>query len=161
MTKVCKIRVAMEMAYSASKLSHDSETKVGSVLITEDGSLVSSGYNGFVRHAPDDQLPTTRPDKYVYIVHSEVNLIANCARKGISTNNCYVVCTMSPCVSCMRMLYQSGVKKVYCDNLYKDFADLQNMKDIHIKQTWYPYKDGSGGCWELEYEPIGNRSESK
>jgi len=47
------------------------------------------------------------------MVHAEQNLICNCARHGISMNNCVIVCTMSPCVQCMRFLWQCGITKIY------------------------------------------------
>ena len=72
-------------AEQAAKKSPDAETKVGAVLVNnKTGAVIAMGFNGFIRGACDILLPKTRPDKYVYMVHGEVNLIANCARHGIS-----------------------------------------------------------------------------
>jgi len=131
--KPSKIETYMMMAEAASQRSHDSETKVGSVLIKEStGAILATGCNGFVRGADDDSLPSTRPDKYDYIVHSEMNLIANCARHGISMENCFVVCTMTPCKICMRLLWQSGVTRVVAKTRYRDFDDILAMRDLKI-----------------------------
>jgi dCMP deaminase len=131
--KPSKIETYMMMAEAASQRSHDSETKVGSVLIKEStGAILATGCNGFVRGADDDSLPSTRPDKYDYIVHSEMNLIANCARHGISMENCFVVCTMTPCKVCMRLLWQSGVTRVVAKTRYRDFDDILAMRDLKI-----------------------------
>lgn len=128
-----KISNYMEIAETVAKRSHDAETKVGSVLIkASNHTLVSTGFNGFVIGAPDDKLPNTRPEKYKYIQHSELNLIANCAKNGISTNDCYVVCTMSPCEQCTRLLVNSGIRKVIAKSLYKDFNDVLAMKDVKV-----------------------------
>lgn len=128
-----KIQNYMEIAEVVSKRSHDSETKVGAVLVNnESGAIIATGYNGFVRNAPDTVLPTTRPDKYEYIIHAEQNLIANCSRHGISMDNCTLVCTLSPCKLCMRILYNCGITKVIVRDLYKDFQDIRDMKDIDI-----------------------------
>ena len=129
-----KIETCMLMAEVAALRSHDAETKVGSILIKEDtGAIVATGCNGFVRGANDVLLPNTRPDKYDYIVHSEMNLIANCARHGISMDNCFVVCTMTPCKVCMRLLWQSGVTRVVAKNKYKDFKEILSMEDLSIQ----------------------------
>jgi dCMP deaminase len=121
---------------------------VGSVLIKNStGAIIASAYNGFVRKAPDSKLPNTRPDKYQYMMHSEKNLVANCARHGISMDDCTVVCTHSPCVDCMRFLWQCGITRVICETKYKDFDSLKNMKDLAIKET-----DISDGLTLLEYE---------
>lgn len=138
----------MSMAKAAAQLSHDSETQVGSVLIkNKTGAVIASGYNGFIRGAPDDKLPTTRPDKYPYMQHSELNLVVNCARLGISMDDCTVVCTHSPCASCMRMLWQCGITRVVCETRYRDFEALQSMMDISIRSS-----DIEDGLILLEYE---------
>jgi dCMP deaminase len=123
----------MAMAEVAASRSHDAETKVGSVLIKPDtGAVIATGCNGFVRGANDATLPDVRPEKYDYIVHSETNLIANCARHGISTEGCFVVCTLTPCKSCMRMLWQCGINRVISKSRYKDFDQILSMIDLSV-----------------------------
>lgn len=123
----------MEHACVAAKRSHDAETQVGAVLVNNaSGAVIATGFNGFVRGAPDAVLPNTRPDKYEYIVHAEENLVANCARHGISMDNCTVYCTLSPCKGCMRLLYNCGVTKVIVKELYRDFEEIRSMKDIDV-----------------------------
>ena len=128
-----KVSWWIEVAETIAKKSTDKETKVGAILInTKTGAIMASGYNGFVRHAPDNCIPSTRPDKYPYMIHAEQNLICNCAKHGISMDDCIVVCTLSPCVQCMRFLWQCGIKTIICKDLYKDVNDIKNMKDIKI-----------------------------
>jgi len=143
-----KLQVAMMNAKNTALLSHDDETQVGSVLLHKDSmAVIATGYNGFIRKAPDYALPTTRPDKYQYVVHSEENLLMNCVKMGTSTDNCIVVCTLSPCTRCMRLLWQAGITKVVCEAKYRDFNDLLNMRDISIKESVTPE-----GFLSLEYE---------
>lgn len=124
----------MDTARVIAQRSHDAETKVGAVLINNDsGAIIATGFNGFVRGAPDDILPNTRPDKYEYILHAEQNLISNCARHGFSMNNSTLICTLSPCKLCMRMLLNSGITKVIANDLYKDFNDILQMRDIKVE----------------------------
>lgn len=124
----------MDIAEVVAQRSHDSETKVGAVLINNtSGAIVATGYNGFIRGAPDDALPTTRPEKYEYIIHAEQNLISNCARHGISMDNCSLISTLSPCKLCMRMLINCGITGVIAKNLYRDFGDIEKMKDANVK----------------------------
>ena len=123
----------MDIAEAVAQRSHDAETKVGAVLINNtSGAIIATGYNGFVRGADDEMLPNTRPAKYEYIVHAEQNLICNSARHGISMNNCSLVCTLSPCKLCMRMLLNCGITKVIAKELYKDFNDILQMQDIKV-----------------------------
>lgn len=121
------------IAVTIAEASPDNRTKVGALLINkESGTILSNGYNGFVRGANDDILPNVSPDKHLYIIHSEVNLICNAAKHGVSTNNCILYCTLSPCINCMRVLYQSGIHEIYIRDLYKDFENNTNMLDLCI-----------------------------
>jgi len=129
-----KVQNYMDVATTIAQRSHDAETKVGAVLVKNDsGAIIATGFNGFVRGAPDDILPNTRPDKYEYIVHAEQNLICNSAKHGISMNNCSLICTLSPCKLCMRMLLNCGITKVIAKDLYKDFDEILKMQDIKVE----------------------------
>lgn len=129
-----KLSNYMEIAEVVSQRSHDAETQVGAVLINNDsGAIIATGYNGFVRGADDSTLPNTRPEKYPYMMHAEQNIIAHCARHGISMENCMLVSTLSPCINCMRLLYQCGITSVITKEMYKDFEKISFMKDINIK----------------------------
>lgn len=138
----------MDIAATIAKRSHDTQTQVGAVLVNNSsGAIVATGYNGFVRGAPDDILPTTRPDKYEYIVHAEQNLICNSAKHGISMNNCSLVCTLSPCKLCMRMLLNCGITKVVTRELYKDFNDILKMQDVKVE-----VKQEEDGFYHITYK---------
>ncbi len=124
----------MNLASTAAKRSHDIETQVGAVLVNnKTGAVLATGYNGFVRGADDKVLPNKRPEKYPYMMHAEQNIIANCARHGISMEDCMVVCTLTPCVSCMRMLWQCGITRVIAGRMYSDWDQITNMKDLSVQ----------------------------
>jgi len=143
-----KLENYMDMANVVALRSHDAETQVGAILVNnESGAIIATGYNGFVRGANDSALPNTRPDKYEYILHAEQNLMANCARHGISMKNCTLICTMSPCKLCMRMMFNCGITKVVVQELYRDFEDIKMMKDIDVEVTVNPQ-----GLYELTYK---------
>lgn len=144
-----KVETYMEVCDAVKKRSHDAETQVGAVLVNNDsGAIIATGCNGFARGADEAKLPNTRPDKYQYIIHAEQNLVANCARHGISMNNCTLVCTLSPCVNCMRLIFQCGITKVIVRELYKDFDNLMKMEDIKITLV---LNTQPNGLYELTY----------
>lgn len=131
MSRPSKIANYMEMAKVVAERSHDAETKVGAVLVNnKSGAILATGFNGFVRGACDAMLPATRPLKYEFILHAEENLIANCARHGISMEDCTLICTLSPCKHCMRLMINCGITKVIARDLYKDFQDILDMPDV-------------------------------
>lgn len=131
--KIEKVRNYYKQALAIAENSPDAETKVGAILIhAKTGAVLSQGFNGFIRGAPDSKLPKTRPDKYPYMVHAETNLIYNCARHGVSTDESFVFCTPSPCINCCRALYQSGIKQVIFKDKYRDFDKQQEMEDLKL-----------------------------
>lgn len=132
--KLKKLNSYHRRALAIAEDSPDEQTKVAALLINpHSGAVVGSGYNGFIRKGPDSVLPKTRPDKYDYIVHAEANLLYNCCRHGISTEKCVLYCTLSPCISCVRAIYQSGINEVYFKEKYRDFNENSNMKDLSLR----------------------------
>lgn len=125
----------MKMAHDLKELSPDSQTKVGALLLSSKGNIIAGSYNGFVQDAIDNILPDTRPDKYEYMQHAERNMVYNCANEGIRTRGTYIVCTLSPCLECLRACYRSGIEMIYFDELYHKFPDTdfyKSLKDIHV-----------------------------
>ena len=128
-----KIKYYLNIANNIALQSPDQDTKVGAILVKKDtGSIIATGYNGFARKADDDDLPSSGKEKYDYMIHSETNLIYQCAKNGISMENTVMFCTMSPCINCTRALWQCGVDTIYVNQLYKDFDANLRMKDIEI-----------------------------
>jgi len=60
----------------------------------------------------DDNVPQTRPEKYLFFEHSERNAIYNAARNGTALNNSVFYVTGFPCVDCLRGIVQVGSKKI-------------------------------------------------
>ena len=147
----------LNVAKSIGVKSHDDETKVGAILVHNvSGAIIATGYNGFVRGAPDHMLPKSRPDKYEYMLHAEENMIFNCARHGISMDNCIVVVSTSPCVNCVRRLWQCGIKRVYSKTVYKDISNVRQMKDVMLSIKGVT--DGQNiQYYEIEYSKYSER----
>jgi len=129
----------MQIANVVKTRSHDIQTQAGGVLVKKDtGAIVATGYNGFIHGAADDKLPNTRPDKYPYMMHAEENIIAHCARHGISMEGCKIYLNFSPCVDCARLLWQCGVDIVIIESatatpsFKKYFEEIQQMKDLEV-----------------------------
>lgn len=103
----------MGFAEHAATKSKDS-TQVGAILVDEENTVLLSGYNGPPRGVLDTTERRDRKDgeKYRWVQHSEANLIAFAARKGIRTDGLTVYVTHMPCSSCCKTLIQAGIRKV-------------------------------------------------
>lgn len=115
----------MGLAFAVARKSPDIESKHGCFLVDPKNRPLGFGFNGFPREADSIGLPVTRPDKYMWMYHSERNAIANCEHRPEGAT-CYI--TGECCNDCLYALWQSGVKKViYAD---RDSAMLnQEIRD--------------------------------
>lgn len=103
----------MEICFVLSKRSIDNSSKCGCLAVHEDGALLSGGYNNPIRNSDDSDIPIDkRPEKYLYMEHSERNSIYNAARHGIKLNGCIFYVTGFPCIDCLRAMIQSGASKI-------------------------------------------------
>ncbi len=122
----------MTLALVASMKSKDPSTQVGAVIIdNRTRKLVSSGYNGFPRNIDDNQIPQSRPEKYLYVVHAELNAILHAQRE---LSDCSLYATVFPCSECMKAIVQSGIKRVvYLNEL--NGADWNDSKKATMKMA--------------------------
>ena len=103
----------MEMAKHIAEWSKDKNTKVGAVAVDNENTIKSLGYNGNSRGLNDEiEERNERPLKYMYVVHAEINAIANAARNGVSLKNSIMYCTYFPCNECAKAIINSGIKTV-------------------------------------------------
>lgn len=109
-----KLEKYMGIADAVAQLSKDSSTKVGALIIGETNEVRSLGYNGAPRgcSADEDARATTRPEKYFWMSHAELNAITNAARVGIPLAGSTLVVTHFPCMDCARAVVQAGITHV-------------------------------------------------
>lgn len=100
--------IFLKMAFLIAERSHDRDTHHG-ILLVKNGIVLSTGFNGFNRGSPDDQIPNTRPYKNIWMIHAEQNSIYNAARVGIAIEGATAYVTGKPCSECTKALIQSGV----------------------------------------------------
>lgn len=115
MTKINKdLKFMADAKFFANNHSKDESTKVGALIVGEDGEPLSWGYNGFPRGADDEKKERhERPLKYIWSEHAERNAIYNAARSGIRLLGGRIyINTMPCCVDCARAIIQSGIKTV-------------------------------------------------
>ena len=100
------LRLAHVVALDASK---DPSTKVGAVLVGADSRQLSTGYNGMLTGAKDDDsVWLDRTIKYPRVIHAEINAILNCPfdRRGST-----LYTTLRPCATCLNLCIQAGVTR--------------------------------------------------
>lgn len=101
------------LAKVVSQRSHDIHTQHGCVITDQNNRILGVGYNGFPRGLNDSLLPTNRPDKYAWMVHSERNALSNCV---VRPDNGIAYVTGQCCNDCIIALWQEGIQTVYMTN---------------------------------------------
>jgi len=115
------------LARVVSQRSHDVHTQHGCVIADRNNRILGVGYNGFPRGLLDEELPTTRPEKYDWMVHAERNALANCV---IRPDNAVAYVTGQCCNDCLVALWQEGVNKVVMANSHGTHLFDEKAKKI-------------------------------
>jgi dCMP deaminase len=116
----------MSIALLASQRSPCKRLQVGSVVV-KDNRIISMGYNGFIPGAP--HISRMKDDHEQSIIHSEVNALADCAKRGSSLNNSKIYVTHYPCINCFRSIAACGIKEVIYLLDYKNDEIVQQLAD--------------------------------
>lgn len=122
--------------------SRDAQMQVGAVAVDSENRLCSTGYNGFPRGIENTEDRWLRSTKYKFVVHAEINLIANAVRTGVRLENCTIYLSIPPCTECAKAIIQSGFKKVIYQKLpnpdspldYKHSFNLLKEAGVEITQ---------------------------
>jgi deoxycytidylate deaminase len=130
------------LATVVSQRSHDAQTQHGCVITDKNHRILGLGYNGFPRGLDDVLLPTTRPDKYPWMIHAERNALSNCI---IRPENGIAYVTGQSCNDCIMALWQEGVTTVvmnrshgthlFDESAKKRFDTFVQMSGINIIYT--------------------------
>ena len=124
----------MSIALIASQRSPCKRLNVGSVIV-KDCRLISMGYNGYIFGAP--HVSRVKDNHEQSIIHSEINAIADCAKRGTSLSNSIIYITHYPCLHCFRAIAASNIKEiVYLNNYNNDdmVAILAHDSSIIIRR---------------------------
>ena len=134
----------INLAKEISTWSKDPSTKVGAVVIGNNGEVLSQGYNGFPRSIKDTpQRLKDREKKYNLVVHAEMNAIYNASLNGVSLKGSTLYVYGLPiCNECAKGVIQVGIDKVIATRP----ADYNKEWDESIKDAKALFKEA-----EVEY----------
>ncbi|MEF8879690.1 MAG: dCMP deaminase family protein [Candidatus Thermoplasmatota archaeon] len=132
----------MEMAEVVSKRSTCLRRKVGAILV-KDKHILSTGYNGApkgLKHCDEvgcirseRNIPSGQRHELCRGLHAEQNAIIQAAVFGVSIKGSTLYCTNTPCVVCVKMLINAGVKEVVYSGEYPDKLAKNMIEESRIK----------------------------
>jgi dCMP deaminase len=83
------------------------------------------GYNGFISGAP--HISRVKDEHEQSIIHSEVNALSDCAKRGASLAGAKIYVTHYPCINCFRSIAACGIKEIVYLNDYKNDAIVEQL----------------------------------
>ncbi len=140
----------MKTAETFAELSHARRLHVGAIVVKDD-RIISIGYNGMPagwdNNCEDESVELysghegaihrtvlkTKPE----VLHAETNAIAKLARSNESGLGANIFITHAPCLDCAKLIYQSGINRVYYGENYRDDSGVKFLKasGIEVKQV--------------------------
>jgi dCMP deaminase len=132
------IQAYMQTAKIFAELSHARRLHVGAIVVKDD-RIISIGYNGMPAgwdnncedkvwdKTGDYELKTKQE-----VLHAESNAISKLARSSESGDGATMFITHAPCIECSKLIYQSGIKKVYFGQAYRDTSGVEFLNKCKV-----------------------------
>lgn len=134
MNALKKLELYLDLAKRVAEESYCKRLQVGAIIV-KDGNIISFGYNG---------TPSGMPNKceeedvtFSYVLHAESNAITKACKSPISTEGATMYITHSCCLECAKLIIQSGIKKVYFINKYRDMAGIKLLENCGVYVDQY------------------------
>ena len=119
----------MQICHVAAQRSTCTRAAVGAVIV-KDRTILATGYNGAPAGHPHCSevgclvYTSTNPDGEVEencfrTIHAEINAIAQAARHGVSIGDSSIYITHSPCIHCLKVIVNTGIRRVCYTKPYK------------------------------------------
>lgn len=131
------ITLYSDIAQRVAQLSSARRLQVGAIIVRDD-RILSIGYNGMpagwdnnCETEQEDGTLKTRPE----VLHAESNCISKVARSTESAAGADLFVTHSPCLECAKLIYQSGINRVYYGTQYRSDAGVRFLAQSGIQVT--------------------------
>lgn len=123
--------IYMQLAETIALRSHCVKAQVGAVL-AKDTRIISLGYNGppAGTHNCDEEWPETgcardRKGSCYLALHAETNAILYAQRNKVTVEDSTLYVTLSPCLSCARIILTTGIKRVVYSKSYAEYKGME------------------------------------
>ena len=117
----------MDIAHVVGTRGNCSRRRVAAVVV-KDRRIISTGYNGTPRGVKNcmdggcarcaSNAPSGSGLGECICSHAEENAITRAAYHGISTKGATIYVTLSPCLTCSKMIINAGIREVVYDEEY-------------------------------------------
>jgi len=140
----------MTITQQVAERSTCNRAKVGAVIV-RDRNILATGYNGAPAGMPhcteagcliyESKTPYGEVEQNCFrTIHAEINAIAQAAKNGSNIKDSSIYVTHTPCIHCIKVLVNTGIKTVYYESPYKLHTleeILQNTR-VHLEKVRLP-----------------------
>ena len=135
----------MNIARAAATRSTCPRKHVGAVIV-RGKTILSTGYNGSIRGMPHctEVGCDIENGHCVATVHAEANAIIQAARNGVCIDGADIYVTASPCWSCFKLIANSGIRRIFYGEFYRDNKSLKVAEKCGIKLISMEGAEGLG-----------------
>ena len=108
--------------------------KVGAIIV-KDKNIISTGYNGSIRGLEHCETIGCLMNEghCIRTIHAEANAIIQAAKHGLMIDGAEIYISASPCFNCFKLIANSGIKKIYFMEFYRDERIIEIAKRLNIK----------------------------
>jgi len=112
-----------------------------------DRRILSTGYNGApsgLLHCAEVgclrerlNIPSGERQEICRGLHAEQNAIIQAALHGVSVADGTIYCTHQPCITCAKMIINSGIRRVVCASQYPDRLAREMLDEAGVSlEVW-------------------------
>jgi dCMP deaminase len=129
----------MDIAQMISTRSTCDRKHIGAVIV-KDKTILSTGYNGSIRgRAHCSEIGCDMENGHcIATIHAEANAIIQAAKNGVAIDGAEIYTTASPCWNCFKLIANSGIKKIYYNEFYRDERIKKVSKEIKLDLIHIP-----------------------
>lgn len=157
------VQLYADIAKRVSELSHAVRLKVGAIIVKDDRIIsigyngMPSGWDNaceYTEFMPIND-PSAKLNDYPLlgnfwisghsverryrlktrseVLHAESNALAKLAKSNESGDGADLFVTHSPCMDCAKLIYQSGIRRVYFGAYYRDNSGIDFLKTSGVE----------------------------
>ncbi len=140
----------MTITQQVAERSTCNRAKVGAVIV-RDRNILATGYNGAPAGMPhcteagcliyESKTPYGEVEQNCFrTIHAEINAIAQAAKNGSNIKDSSIYVTHTPCIHCIKVLVNTGIKKVYYESPYKlaTLEEILRNTRVHMEKVQLP-----------------------
>lgn len=142
----------MTITRQVAERSTCNRAKVGAVIV-RDKNILATGYNGAPAGMPhcidvgcliyQSKTPDGDTEENCFrTIHAEINAIAQAAKNGSTIKDASIYITHTPCIHCLKVLVNTGIKNIYYEKPYKlhTLEEILRTTKVHLESVKPPEK---------------------